>query len=131
LKKARTTRKSYPNNLARLGRGFGSMRPFEALHNACPVVKASYFWMIVSDQLKEIIGPEVHYQWFQRVKPVVIVENTLLLETPTHLNAQWIHCHYQDLIDTLLSVHDRSISALFMSQKDRMGQSHLNTPLRK
>jgi hypothetical protein len=116
-----TNKKSHPQ-AARLGRGFGGLRPFETLKEACPVVRASYLWLTVSDQLKEIIGPEIHYQWFKDLRPVVIAENTLLIETPTHLSAQWIHCYYQELIDTLLSVHDRSISALFMSREDRRGK---------
>ena len=121
LKKTKVTSKKNYQQAARLGRGFGGLRPFEALRDACPVVKASYLWLTVSEQLKEIIGPEVHYQWFKQVRPVVIAENTLLLETSTHLSAQWIHCHYQELVDTLLSVHDRNISALFISKEDRRG----------
>ncbi len=76
-------------------------------------------WLTVSEQLLEVLGPEVHHQWFKNVRPVVLTDGTLVLETPTHLAAQWIHCHYQELVDVLLSVHDRQVSALFMSQRDR------------
>lgn len=119
LKKSRPLKRTTYSNEARLGRGFGSTRPVEALKNACPVVKASYLWLTVSEQLLEVLGPEVHHQWFKNVRPVVLTDGTLVLETPTHLAAQWIHCHYQELVDVLLSVHDRQVSALFMSQRDR------------
>jgi hypothetical protein len=121
LKKSRSSNKPKLLHEARLGRGFDGTRPIEALKNACPVVKASYLWTVVSDQLKEILGPEVHYQWFKNVRPVVLTDGTLVLETPTHLTAQWIHCHYQELVDVLLSVHDRQVSALFMARRDRCG----------
>lgn len=119
LKKVRPLKRTTFQHEARLGRGFGDRRPIEALKNACPVVKASYLWAVVSDQLCEVLGPEVHYQWFKNVRPVVLTDGTLVLETPTHLAAQWIHCHYQELVDVLLSVHDRQASALFMAKRDR------------
>ncbi len=119
LKKSRSLSKTNFSHEARLGRGFGDRRPIEALKNACPVVKASYLWAVVSEQLLEVLGPEVHYQWFKNIRPVVLTDGTLVLETPTHLTAQWIHCHYQELVDVLLSVHDRQVSALFMSKRDR------------
>ncbi len=101
------------------------MRPIEALKNACPVVKASYLWAVVSEQLLEVLGPEVHHQWFKNIRPVVLTDGTLVLETATHLAAQWIHCHYQELVDVLLSVHDRNVSALFMSQRDRFSSTRV------
>ncbi len=119
MKKSRSLKRSHFNHEARLGRGFDSTRPIEALKNACPVVKASYLWVTVSEQLQEVLGPEVHQQWFKNVRPVVLTEGTLILETSTHFASQWIHCHYQELVDVLLSVHDRSVSALFISQSDR------------
>ncbi|MFP5457161.1 MAG: DnaA N-terminal domain-containing protein [Bacteriovoracia bacterium] len=125
MKKSRPLKRTSFSHEARLGRGFGSTRPIEALKNACPVVKASYLWLTVSDQLLEVLGPEVHHQWFRNVRPVVLTDGTLVLETPTHLAAQWIHCHYQELVDVLLSVHDRQASALFMSQRDRTRSAHI------
>ena len=119
LKKTRALKKSQFLHEARLGRGFGDRRPIEALRDACPVVKASYLWAVVSEQLHEVLGPEVHHQWFKNVRPVVVTDGTLVLETPTHLASQWIHCHYQELVDVLLSVHDRQASALFISKRDR------------
>src|SRR5690349_13439507 len=86
---------------------------------AHPVAKASYSWCIVSEQLCDILGPEIHHQWFKDVKPLVISHNVLLLEVPNHFSAQWIHTHYHELIDLLLSVIDKRLSSFFISQSER------------
>jgi chromosomal replication initiation ATPase DnaA len=86
---------------------------------AHPVAKASYAWCIVSEQLCDILGPEIHHQWFKEVKPLVISHNVLLLEVPHHFSAQWIHTHYHELIDVLLSVIDKRLSSFFISQSER------------
>lgn len=89
------------------------------LNLAHPVVKASYVWSIVSEQLSDILGPEVHHQWFKNVRPTVISQNVLILEVPNHFSAQWIHTHYHELIDILLSVMDKKLSSFFVSQSER------------
>lgn len=86
---------------------------------AHPVVRASYIWSIVSEQLSDILGPEVHHQWFKAVRPTVISHNVLLLEVPNHFYAQWIHTHYHELIDLLLSVLDKRLSSFFVSESER------------
>lgn len=86
---------------------------------AHPVVRASYIWSIVSEQLGDILGPEVHHQWFKNVKPTVISHNVLILEVPNHFYAQWIHTHYHELVDVLLSVLDKRLSSFFVSQSER------------
>lgn len=86
---------------------------------AHPVVRASYIWSIVSEQLSDILGPEVHHQWFKDVRPTVISHNVLLLEVPNHFYAQWIHTHYHELVDVLLSVLDKRISSFFISESER------------
>ncbi len=86
---------------------------------AHPVVRASYIWSIVSEQLGDILGPEVHHQWFKEVKPTVISHNVLILEVPNHFYAQWIHTHYHELVDILLSVLDKRLSSFFVSQSER------------
>lgn len=86
---------------------------------AHPVVKASYVWSILSDQLYDVLGPEVHHQWFKQVKPLVISHNVLILEVPNHFSAQWIHTHYHELVDVLLSVMDKKLSSFFVSQSER------------
>lgn len=87
---------------------------------AHPVVKASYIWSVVSEQLCDVLGPEIHHQWFKNVKPLVISDNVLLLEVPNHFCAQWIHTHYHELVDILLSVMDKKLSSFFISQSERL-----------
>lgn len=89
------------------------------LNLAHPVVKASYMWSILSEQLSDVLGPEIHHQWFKRVKPLVISDNVLIIEVPNHFSAQWIHTHYHELIDILLSVMDKRLSSYFVSQSER------------
>lgn len=91
----------------------------KSLNLAHPVVKASYTWSIISDQLCDVLGPEVHHQWFKQVKPLVISDNVLILEVPNHFSAQWIHTHYHELVDVLLSVMDKKLSSFFLSQSER------------
>lgn len=92
------------------------------LNLAHPVVKASYVWSILSDQLCDILGPEIHHQWFKNIKPLIISHNVLLLEVPNHFSAQWIHTHYHELVDVLLSVVDKRLSSFFVSQSERKPQ---------
>lgn len=89
---------------------------------AHPVVKASYIWSILSEQLCDILGPEIHHQWFKNIKPLIISHNVLLLEVPNHFSAQWIHTHYHELVDVLLSVVDKRLSSFFISQSERRPQ---------
>jgi chromosomal replication initiation ATPase DnaA len=91
----------------------------KSLNLAHPVVKASYIWTILSEQLCDILGPEVHHQWFKSVKPLVISHNVLILEVPNHFSAQWIHSHYHELVDVLLSVMDKRLTSFFVSQSER------------
>jgi chromosomal replication initiation ATPase DnaA len=91
----------------------------KSLNLAHPVVKASYTWSVLSEQLFDVLGPEVHHQWFKPVKPLVIAHNVLILEVPNHFSAQWIHSHYHELVDVLLSVLDKKLSSFFVSQSER------------
>lgn len=91
----------------------------KSLNLAHPVVKASYTWSILSEQLADVLGPEVHHQWFKQVKPLVISHNVLILEVPNHFSAQWIHTHYHELVDVLLSVLDKRLTSYFVSQSER------------
>jgi chromosomal replication initiation ATPase DnaA len=86
---------------------------------AHPVAKASYIWSVLSEQLSDVLGPEIHHQWFKQVKPLVISHNVLILEVPNHFSAQWIHTHYHELIDALLSAMDQRLSTFFVSQSER------------
>ncbi|HLW57975.1 MAG TPA: DnaA N-terminal domain-containing protein [Bacteriovoracaceae bacterium] len=100
---------------------------------AHPVVKASYIWSILSEQLCDILGPEIHHQWFKNIKPLIISHNVLLLEVPNHFSAQWIHTHYHELVDVLLSVIDKRLSSFFISQSERRPQvkENLESPASK
>ena len=89
------------------------------LNLAHPVVKASYTWSILSEQLCDVLGPEIHHQWFKPVIPLVICDHVLILEVPNHFSAQWIHSHYHELVDVLLSVIDKNLSSFFISQSER------------
>lgn len=122
MKKNRVIKRPSPLRVeARLGRGFGKPSA-DALKNAHPVVKASYLWSIVTAQLLDVLGPEIHHQWFKSIRPLVITDSTLVLEVPNHFAAQWIHRTYQELVDVLVSVHDPHLSALFLSRSDRATQ---------
>lgn len=92
----------------------------KSLNLAHPVVKASYIWSILSEQLCDVLGPEVHHQWFKNVKPLVISHNVLIIEVPNHFSAQWIHTHYHELVDVLLSVMDKKLTSFFISQSERL-----------
>lgn len=98
------------------------------LNLAHPVVKASYLWSILSEQLCDVLGPEVHHQWFKHVKPLVISDNVLILEVPNHFSAQWIHTHYHELVDVLLSVMDQKLSSFFLSQYERHPAAKMMAP---
>ena len=89
------------------------------LNLAHPVVRASYIWSIVSEQLCDVLGPEIHHQWFKLARPLVISDHVLILEVPNHFSAQWIHSYYHELVDVLLSVLDNKLSSFFISQSER------------
>jgi len=99
----------------------------KSLNLAHPVVKASYIWSVLTEQLCDVLGPSVHHQWFKEVKPLVISHNVLILEVPNHFSAQWIHTHYHELVDVLLSVIDKRLSTFFISQSERQSAPKLTS----
>ena len=82
-----------------------------------PVVKAFDTWEIISEQLSFVLGPEVHNQWFKDVKPLLLKNNILLLQTETQFAAQWINTHYQQLVEVLLAAQDKKLSCFFIAPK--------------
>lgn len=82
-----------------------------------PVVKAQVAWNLLSDQLQAILGPEVHKQWFNNVRPLVLKNNILLLQTETSFASQWINTHYQQLVDALITIQDRKYTCFFIAPK--------------
>lgn len=83
-----------------------------------PVVRASHSWRIISEQLKDLLGREIHRQWFRNVTPVLISEHILILSTPSKQACHWINNHYQDLVDLLISFQDKKLTTFFVSQED-------------
>ncbi len=82
-----------------------------------PVLKARQSWGIVSEQLRFILGEEVHRQWFQKTKPLVLNNKILILQTDSTFAAQWINTHYQELVENLLKSQDRNLSCFFIAPK--------------
>ena len=87
-------------------------------HRSQPLLEAVYLWNKISAQLQEILGPEVHQQWFSRVIPIVISNDVLILQGHGKFATYWISAHYQDLVDTLIEFHDQNLSVFFLSPSD-------------
>ncbi len=85
--------------------------------NVSPMVKASCSWTICSDQLRDILGKEVYNQWFKNVKPIVVSDNVLLLETQSTMATRWISTHYHELVDVLLSLQDKNLTSFFIDPR--------------
>jgi hypothetical protein len=83
-----------------------------------PVVQASHIWMILSDQLCDVLGHEVHRQWFAPIRAIVVMDKMLVLKTETRFAAYWISNHYQKLVDTLLQVQDKNLNCFFIPPQD-------------
>ncbi len=82
-----------------------------------PVVKAQVSWDLLSDQLQAILGSEIHNQWFKNIRPLVLKNNILLLQTETSFASQWINTHYQQLVDALITIQDRKYTCFFIAPK--------------
>ncbi|MBG59352.1 MAG: hypothetical protein CMJ16_02735 [Peredibacter sp.] len=92
-----------------------------------PVLKAQHSWSIVSEQLRFILGEEVHRQWFQKTKPLVLNNKILILQTHSTFAAQWINTHYQELVENLLKSQDRNLSCFFIAPKKVTRKSHFGS----
>lgn len=82
-----------------------------------PVVAANDVWSILNEQLAVILDKEVYEQWFKPVKPIVLNNNILLLQTENQFAERWINTHYQDLVELLLSAQDKKLSCFFMAPR--------------
>ncbi|MCB9091099.1 MAG: hypothetical protein H6621_11345 [Halobacteriovoraceae bacterium] len=91
---------------------------------ATPVVTAIKTWTIVSAQLKEILGPEIHKQWFEPIQAVVLSNDMLILRSPSRSSSLWIIHNYQKLVDLLLSFQDKNLSSFFISDSDLVGHDN-------
>lgn len=93
-----------------------------------PVVKAHHAWNIISEQMLFVLGPEVHKQWFSPIKPILLKNNNLILQTESVFAAQWINTHYQELADLLVLTQDKKWTCFFIAPKIH---TYSNTPERK
>lgn len=82
-----------------------------------PVIKARNSWQITSEMLHVILGPEVHEKWFKNVKPLILKNKNLVVQTETTFAAQWINTYYQDLIDSIMQAQDKKLSCFFIGPK--------------
>jgi len=82
-----------------------------------PVIKAHITWGMLSEQLKDILGNEVHKQWFHHIHPIVFKNNVLLLQTESRFASQWINTHYQELVDALITIQDKKYTCFFIAPK--------------
>lgn len=82
------------------------------------MVRASHIWDILSEQLQIIVGETVHEQWFSNIRALVIADNVLVLKTKNDFTAKWLTTYYQQLVETLLSLHDKNLSCFFIGPSD-------------
>lgn len=118
MKKNRVVRRQKPKSLKVSWQRRNPSLQAKITSPSNPVVKASYIWSIVTDQLCDVLGEEIHRQWFRNAKPLVIADQMLIIEVPNHFAAQWIHAHYQELTDVLIGVLDKNLSSFFLSRQD-------------
>lgn len=85
-----------------------------------PVVKARNSWYVASEMLSLILGKEVHDQWFKPVRPLVMKNNILILQTHSNFAAQWINTHYQELVESLLITQDPNLSCFFIAPRNQV-----------
>ena len=84
-----------------------------------PMIKAQECWGLLSEQLFDILGPEVHTQWFKPINPLVLKNNILLLQTHSNFSAQWINTHYQGLVEALIKSQDKKLTCFFIAPKKK------------
>lgn len=83
-----------------------------------PVIIASNSWKIASSQLEDILGKEIHRQWFSNIRPLVVSDKLLILQAPNRPASLWINKHYQNLVDLLLSFQDKDLNSFFICPAD-------------
>lgn len=83
-----------------------------------PVVRAHNIWRIVSDQVEDILGKEIHEQWFKKVVPLVISDKCLILLASSEFSCAWINKNYKELIDLLIAFQDKSLTSFIINNSD-------------
>ena len=102
-----------------------------------PVIKARNTWLTTTEMIHIILGEEIHNQWFKKVKPIVMKDKNLIVQTETLFAAQWINTHYSELIDGLMKAQDKNLSCFFIGPKNwsnrpqAMSKDQLKIPLLK
>lgn len=85
-----------------------------------PLLKSLQTWSLLSDFIKDMVGPEIHYQWFSRMKPLALKDNTLLVECESVFASQWVTMHYQELVDALMKVLNPKVQCYFIAPQNRL-----------
>ena len=83
-----------------------------------PVVRAHNIWRIVSDQVEDILGKEIHEQWFKKIVPLVISDKCLILLASSEFSCAWINKNYKELIDLLIAFQDKTLSSFIINNSD-------------
>lgn len=83
-----------------------------------PVVKASIVWERLNEQIKDVLGEEIHRQWFGEIVPIVILDHALLLKVPSLFHAKWLNTHYRKLMNLLLSFQDKNLTCFLVTKKN-------------
>jgi hypothetical protein len=84
-----------------------------------PMVRSHSVWALMSEQIYDVLGSEIHRQWFKSIKPMIISENHLILETPNNLSARWIKKNYLNLMQTLIRAQDSNLNISLVSPEDK------------
>lgn len=82
-----------------------------------PVVKASIVWERLNEQIKDVLGEEIHRQWFSEIVPIVIIDHALLLKVPSMFHAKWLNSHYRKLMNLLIGFQDKNLTCFFVTRK--------------
>lgn len=83
-----------------------------------PVIKARNTWQVTSEMIHIILGEEIHGQWFKKIKPIVMKDKNLIVQTESLFAAQWINTHYRELIDGLMKAQDKNLTCFFIGPKN-------------
>ena len=92
-----------------------------------PVVQAKNTWSVTSEMILVILGPEVHKKWFSNMKPLVLKNKNLIIQTESQFAAGWVSTHYQELIDSLIKTQDSKLSCFFIGPKNWSSKKDIST----
>lgn len=87
---------------------------------ACPVLSAQLLWNKVSDHIEDILGPEIQRQWFQKLVPLVISQDALILKAPNKFSTYWVNSQYRDLINSLISIYQSNVECFIIEDQSQL-----------